>query len=348
VDQIHLWKTELYREIGDMDKEIKDLVEHKRVLEKAYADTQGPLQIAEECLLQREKRVGIDQVHDDVEKQLTREVSLIKNVQDKMRKLIEKTDIQLKLNRAAQHDCERDSKDKHHAQGIDDRMTMLRNTSAGISYHPGIESVDNTLTIPYSWMKFTQENITRSQREREMSEKLRGEIDSSLRAWANLMWSQFNCVNNSFNSRINELNDAKNKLQAHLHKTINEIRDMERSLALLRQSIDDKEGPLKVAQTRLQERTNRINVELCKDPSMLGLQAEVYELKETIRVLKERLRQAENSLVRLCKTKSTLEYDISVKENSLLIDNNYCMGMRKNMPLDPKVGPINHIPTMGF
>ena len=46
--------------------------EHKRVLEKAYHDTKGPLSIAEECLLQREKRVGIDQVHDDVEKNLTR------------------------------------------------------------------------------------------------------------------------------------------------------------------------------------------------------------------------------------------------------------------------------------
>ncbi len=46
--------------------------EHKRVLEKAYQDTKGPLSIAEECLLQREKRQGIDQVHDDVERTLTR------------------------------------------------------------------------------------------------------------------------------------------------------------------------------------------------------------------------------------------------------------------------------------
>ena len=40
-------------------------------MEKAYADTQGPLAIAEECLLQREKRQGIDQVHDGVERNLT-------------------------------------------------------------------------------------------------------------------------------------------------------------------------------------------------------------------------------------------------------------------------------------
>ena len=46
--------------------------EHKRVLEKALTDTRGPLQIAEECLMQREKRRGIDQVHDDVEKELSK------------------------------------------------------------------------------------------------------------------------------------------------------------------------------------------------------------------------------------------------------------------------------------
>jgi tektin-3 len=41
-------------------------------LEKALADTKNPLAIAEECLLQREKRQGIDQVHDHVEKTLSR------------------------------------------------------------------------------------------------------------------------------------------------------------------------------------------------------------------------------------------------------------------------------------
>ena len=72
------------------------------------------------------------------------------------------------------------------------------------------------ISIPYSWMKFTQENIARSQKEREISEKLRGEIDALLRWCANTMWNQFNNVNNAFNMRLNEANDAKNKLQSHL------------------------------------------------------------------------------------------------------------------------------------
>lgn len=47
-----------------------------------------------------------------------------------------------------------------------------------------------------------------------------------------------------------------------------EIFDMEKNIELLRKAIQDKEAPMKVAQTRLDERTRRINVELCNDPVM--------------------------------------------------------------------------------
>jgi len=220
----------------------------------------------------------------------------------------------------------------------------LRNKSAGIGYHPGIESIDNTITIPDSWARFTQENIARSQRERAASERLRGEIDSCLRACANEMWNHFNSVNNSFNTRIRETTDTRNKLQSHLQRTMQEIFDMENNINLLRKAIQDKEMPMKVAQTRLDERTRRINVELCNDPVMKSLQREVNEIRDSVRILKERLKASELSLARLMKTKATLEHDISVKDNSLKTDSQYCMGMRKGFPMDPKVGPVFQMP----
>ena len=50
-----------------------------------------------------------------------------------------------RLNRAALHEMDKDAKDKHHAEHIDDRMYQLRNGSIGIGYFLGIENVDNTL-----------------------------------------------------------------------------------------------------------------------------------------------------------------------------------------------------------
>jgi len=46
--------------------------------------------------------------------------------------------------RAAQHACEMDSRNKQHAQELDDRMHQLHNGSAGIGLYPGIETYDNT------------------------------------------------------------------------------------------------------------------------------------------------------------------------------------------------------------
>jgi hypothetical protein len=46
--------------------------EAKRVAEKFLADIRLPLEISEECLLQREKRVGIDQCNDEAEKCLSK------------------------------------------------------------------------------------------------------------------------------------------------------------------------------------------------------------------------------------------------------------------------------------
>ena len=53
-----------------MIQEINNLAEAKRVLEKTLAETANPLHIAQECLYNREKRQGIDLVHDPVEREL--------------------------------------------------------------------------------------------------------------------------------------------------------------------------------------------------------------------------------------------------------------------------------------
>jgi len=49
-----------------------------------------------------------------------------------------------------------------------------------------------------------------------------------------------------------------------------EIRDLQRAIDLLRCSINEKEYAMKIAQTRLDERTRRLCVEVCFDEPMKG------------------------------------------------------------------------------
>lgn len=64
---------------------------------------------------------------------------------------------------------------------------------------------------------------------------------------------------------------------------------------------------------------------------------EVYEISESVDQLKAKLRECENGLQHLLRTKSSLEHDLSIKNNTLFIDRERCMGMRKSFPMSPKV-----------
>ncbi|GLG99803.1 Tektin-3, partial [Gryllus bimaculatus] len=161
------WRNELATELERLLGETNLLQDKRRDLEKAIQDIEGPMHIAKECLYQRENRIGIDLVHDQAEQALLKEVDTFRNCQERLRSLHERALAQLRNNRAAQHDLERDVKSKESALGID--------------------SVQQ------------------------------------------------------------------------------EIFDVEKNIELLRKAIQDKSNPLKVAQTRLETRAHRRDVELCRD-----------------------------------------------------------------------------------
>lgn len=332
VNDIVFWKTELNHEVDEMIGETNALTDMKKRLERALAETEAPLQVAQECLLHREKRMGIDLVHDEAEKQLLTEVDVILSCQERMRRYLDKAAAQLAADRAAQHELEKDLTDKQAAHRIDDKCHHLRNTSDGIAFYRGVERVDATISVPESWAKFTDDNILRSQSERAASAKLRDDIETLLVVTANEMWNQFNRVNVAFTNRISETADAKNKIQSHLAKTLQEIFQSEMALEAIKLAIREKAASMKVAQTRLDERTRRPNVELCRDSAQVRLVNEVYEIDDTIQTLQQRLRDAEDTLQGLVHTKANLEHELAVKANTLYIDQEKCMGMRKSFP----------------
>lgn len=213
IGDIQFWKTEVLNETDNMISEIEALLRSKSVLEKALAETENPLHIAQECLYNREKRQGIDLVHDHVERELIKEVDIIKRCQEEMRKLIHDANNQLSLNRAAQHELEKDSGDKFSALNLDSNCHQMRNTSRGLAYHDGVERVDPTTSVPESWARFSNNNIQRSQSERAASKDTRIKIEALLNKCATAMINQWNNVNSAFTDRIKEYMDAKHKLQ---------------------------------------------------------------------------------------------------------------------------------------
>ncbi|KAM6166317.1 tektin-5 [Erethizon dorsatum] len=347
LSDIGFWKSELCHELDRLLAENRSMETVKRRLECAAEEVNCPLQVALECLYHREKRIGIDLVHDNVEKNLIREVDLLKCCQERMRQLAQRVDIQMRDNRDAQHALERDLEDKNSAQFIDEKCFNLRNTSDCISYFHGMEKVDGTVSVPETWAKFSNDNIRHSQNTRANSIRLREEAEHLFENLSDQMWKQFTDTNLAFNARISEETDVKNKLQTELAKTLQEIFQTENTITLLERSITAKEYPLKVAQTRLECRSRRPNVELCRDIPQFKLVNEVFTIDDTLQTLRLRLREAQDTLQLLLMTKSRLEHELAIKANTLCIDKK-CMAMRKTFPSTPRlVGYTCAAPCVG-
>ncbi|XP_071976034.1 tektin-4 [Engystomops pustulosus] len=334
---LHYWRAELEREVRELSAETRTLLQEKDRLERALHATELPYSIATDNLQCRERRIGGELVRDGAEIELLREVELIRNVQELLKRTLEQTIEQIRLNRDAKGKLEMDWSDKVEAYDIDTQCGRYNNQSTDIQFHPNSAKFEDNTSTPESWAQHSHENIYKAERERMASINLRSLIDSILQDTAEDLRSQCDAVNSALAQRCEEVEDVKRKLEDHLSKTLKEIGDQENNIAALKQAIKDKEAPMKVAQTRLYQRSYRPNVELCRDPVQFRLISEVGELSESVEILKQKLEEAEQSLRNLEDTRMSLEKDIANKANTLFIEREKCMSHRTRYPVVMKL-----------
>ncbi|XP_040564870.1 tektin-3 isoform X1 [Lepeophtheirus salmonis] len=333
IHDISFWRSEIQAEVERNMNEAHQLMDARKNLERALAETEGPLRITSENIYNREGRKGIDLVNDNVENALMGEVDTIKSSQTRLKKQLESVNHQLGIVRNTRHQLERDLANKDNALSIDHTCHQMKNTSRMINLHGGIDKIDPNVSIPETWSDNSNRNIQESQTARSHSQRMRSDVDNNLTNCANDMWSAWNNSNTNFQQRISETHDAHHKLQNHLSKTMQEIYDQEKYIEHLKKAIRDKAAPLKVSQSRLEARTHRPDIELCRDPPHHRLIEEVSQIQESVDLLNRKLNEAENSHQDLLINKNRLEHDLKVKSNSLFIDREKCLSSRKSFPV---------------
>ncbi|CAF5183325.1 unnamed protein product [Rotaria magnacalcarata] len=134
--------------------------------------------------------------------------------------MLERLNTQNAINRASLHELERDAQDKFRARVLDSAAHNVKTTSRGINFYQGIETVDNTFSVPETWTRYTEENIRRALSEMSQSDELMNAGNQLMSATNSDMWSQWNHVNVSLENRVQEEHVAKNKIQSHLEKVL--------------------------------------------------------------------------------------------------------------------------------
>ncbi|XP_018775129.1 tektin-1 isoform X2 [Serinus canaria] len=279
----------------------------------------------------RQRRVGIDLVHDEVEQELLKEVEVLQGIIALLGRTLEQTNEQIRRNRSAKYDLDMDLKDKFTALTIDDYCASLTNDTPHIIYADNAMKLKGNFVSPEDWLDFSNINVEKADKQRNNSLALKALIDGILSQIANDMRKQCEMVNNAFRNRVKEVKDAKHKLETLLAMVMDETASQEKNIAALKKAIADKEAPVKVAQTRLEARNHRPNVELCYDTVHSSLMSEVQEITKNIQRLKDALAQAQTELKGLSRRQLSLEEEIKVKENTLYIDEVLCMQMRESV-----------------
>ncbi|XP_010128777.1 PREDICTED: tektin-1 [Chlamydotis macqueenii] len=341
-EEIKFWKQELDNKLEQIVNETEVLLTLKTRLEKSLESCKEPLIIAKKCLLNRQRRTGIDLVHDEVEQELVKEAEVLQEVIALLGHTLEQTNEQIRLNRSAKYNLEMDLKDKFTALMIDDYCASLTNNTPiycasltnntpHIGYAVNAVKTEGNFVSLEDWIDFSNINVEKADKQRNNSLALRVLIDGILSQTANDMRRQCEMVNAAFRNRVKEVKDAKRKLEMLLAMVMDETASQEKNIAALKKAIADKEGPVKVAQTRLEARNHRPNVELCYDTVQYRLISEVQEITKNIQRLKDTLGQAETELKGLNRRQLSLKEEIQVKENTLYIDEVLCMRMRESV-----------------
>ncbi|CAH1099920.1 unnamed protein product [Psylliodes chrysocephalus] len=327
------WRNEVRTELERLIAETDLLMGQKRALKKAIDDIEGPLHIAQECLYHREKREGIELVHDQAEQSLLIEIELYRNRQEQLKCLFNKVCDQLRNNRAAQHQLEIDVNSKDAALGIDNMCHQLNNYSKGINYYGGIEKFDPTTSNTVTWAENSNRIVNRSQSERAKSAQMRSDSSTLINSSSQEIWDAWSNTNNALARKAAETLDNKSKVQFKLHQVQQEIFDLEKYIELLKKAIRDKSPPMKVAHTRLEARTHRKEIELCRDVAQDRLVYEVKDLQDSVEILHRKLQEAEAQHQQLLKTRTNLETDLHHKVGALFIDREKCLGLRRSFPI---------------
>ncbi|KAK2518569.1 Tekt2 [Columba guinea] len=330
ISSVNRWKETLDKCLTDIDAEIEALAKVKEAAERALQAKNLSLDVAIECLTLRESRRAIDVVRDHVEEELHKEVKLIEKAKRELQERVDEAFEQLCLLQEARQQLSFDHRCKMEALEIDRVCLSLSVDSPNISYKVNPTRVPDGTTGLDGWEQNSQGNKENAEAEMKASTKLREETALTIAQTNNALEAQRVATEFAFRKRIRDLERAYDELKWQEQNTLEEIAEMEEDIRRLEEDLRRKMQDLKVAHTRLETRTYRPSMELCRDQVQYGLTDEVHQLEATIRALKEKLAEAQDALSALYRQLHRIQTDMGYKANSLVLDNK-CMDSRRKL-----------------
>ncbi|XP_054743536.1 tektin-4 [Anastrepha obliqua] len=326
------WKVTLETAIKNMADEISTMEEERIRLKKSLVILGVPESIAKECLEKRAGRPDTELVRDLPEEELINELALIAEIGQQLKKTLEDFEQQQVENRTARQRLEYDWSDKKEAYEIDTTNVSLNNFSKTIMFRPGAIRQPAEQASEQYWEHFSKETLEECEKCRQKSIKLRQTLNSILMNAARDIRNQADVVEGVLVARINCTQENLKRFENELRDCLQKLADTETRITQLHASVRSLDAAMKVAQTRMDNRSFRPNVDNCRDFAQQDLIDEVATIQSGVTALLSELDAAENIKTGLMLTRSTLEREIMLKRRTLWLDRDRCMLLRSHYP----------------
>ncbi|XP_072303284.1 tektin-2 [Eucyclogobius newberryi] len=320
-----IWDVSQWRDALDVcarkvDEEMDALTLCKEQLEQALASTVVPLEVGTECLTLREGRSGYELVLDPADQELKAEVALIQRVQQTLQQLIDKAFEHLCVLQENRQQLTADLQNKMDALDIDTGCLSLTRRSPQISLKPNPTRIPSGSCTPEEWLQFSQYNVALAEEAMHLSQQMREEMKLTRAQLQNELDKQRHATEFALRKRTHQEDQARDELQWQIRNMEKEMADMEGDIKALDADLQAKTASLKLAHTRLENRTQRPGMDLCRDQVQHGLVYEVHQLESTIMSLKQKLAEAKNSLQKCKLHHSRMLLNLSLKQQALSLE----------------------------
>ncbi|XP_029086591.1 tektin-2 [Monodon monoceros] len=332
IDTVNRWKEMLDKCLTDLDAEIDALTQMKESAEQNLQAKNLPLDVAIECLTLRESRRDIDVVKDPVEEELHKEVEVTEATKKALQQKISQAFEKLCLLQEVRQQLNSDHRGKMETVDIDRGCFSLNLKSPNISLKINPTRVPNGSTTLQQWDDCSQFNKNRAEAEMKGAIELREAIALTIAKTNNELEAQRVATEFAFRKRLWEMEKVYRELKWQEKNTLEEIAELQEDIRHLEEDLRRKLQNLKLCHTRLETRTYRPNVELCRDQAQCGLTEEAQQLEATTAALKQKLAQAQDALDALYQHLARLQADIACKANSMLLDTK-CMDTRRKLTM---------------
>ncbi|KAI3358799.1 hypothetical protein L3Q82_015195, partial [Scortum barcoo] len=314
------WKETLETCAKKVDEEMEALTLSKQQTEQALATTDVSLEVSTECLTLRDRRRGYELVTDPVDEQLKKEVELIEKVQQVLQQHIDKAFEQLCVLQEARHQLTADLQNKMDALDIDMSCLSLTIKSPQISLKTNPTRIPSDSSTPHEWVQFSQYNVACAEEAMRVSQQMREDMSLTRAQLQNELDTQRRATEFALRKRNHHEEQARDELQWQIKNTEDEMAEMESDIHGLDADLQEKTASLKLAHTRLENRTSRPGMDLCRDEVQHGLVNEVHQLEATIAALKQKLAEAQHSLQKMKLHHSRMLQDLSRKQEAISLE----------------------------